>query len=174
MGLQRKTLLGIAEERDGRRGAGNAIANTGVAVFAALLAALSYAKEAGLIAMAAALTAGASDTIASEIGKAWGRTTWALLPPKPVRPGTPGAVSLEGTAAGLAGAGALAALAIALGLVPATALWPIVIGATIGSTAESLLAAAFEPAGILNNDPLNLINPALAAYAAVTIAGFLS
>ena len=31
MGLQRKTLLGIAEERGGRRGAGNAIANTGVA-----------------------------------------------------------------------------------------------------------------------------------------------
>ena len=47
MGLQRKTLLGIAEERGGRRGAGNAIANTGVAAAAAILAALSYGTEAG-------------------------------------------------------------------------------------------------------------------------------
>jgi uncharacterized membrane protein len=36
LGLQRKMLLGIAEERGGRRGAGNAIANTGVAAIAAL------------------------------------------------------------------------------------------------------------------------------------------
>ena len=78
MGLHRKTLLGIAEERGGRRGAGNAIANTGIAAIAALLAALSYGHEAGLIAMTAALVAGASDTIASEIGKAWGTRTWAL------------------------------------------------------------------------------------------------
>ena len=37
LGLRRKTLLGIAEERGGRRGAGNAIANTGFATAAALL-----------------------------------------------------------------------------------------------------------------------------------------
>ena len=35
LGLRRKTLLGIAEARGGRRGAGNAIANTGVAAAAA-------------------------------------------------------------------------------------------------------------------------------------------
>ena len=35
IGLHRKTLLGIAEERGGRRGAGNAIANTGIATIAA-------------------------------------------------------------------------------------------------------------------------------------------
>src|SRR6185436_7486901 len=108
MGLERKTLLGIEEERGGRRGAGNAIANTGIAAAAALLAVLSYATDAATIAMAAALVAGASDTVASEIGKAWGTRTWALLPPRSVRPGTPGAMSLEGTAAGLVGAAALA------------------------------------------------------------------
>ena len=45
LGLRRKTLLGIAEERGGRRGAGNAIANTGVAAAAAVLGALSYAQR---------------------------------------------------------------------------------------------------------------------------------
>ena len=173
MGLHRKTLLGIAEERGGRRGAGNAIANTGIAAIAALLAALSYGREAGLIAMTAALVAGASDTIASEIGKAWGTRTWALLPPRLVRAGTSGAMSLEGTAAGLLGAASLGALAIGLGLVPHSALLPVVAGSTAGALVESLLAASFEAPGILNNDALNFINTALAAYVAVSVAGLL-
>ena len=174
LGLRRKTLLGIAEERGGRRGAGNAIANTGVAAVAAFVSATSYAHEAGLIAFAAALTAGASDTIASEIGKAWGRSTWAILPPKRVPPGTSGAMSLEGTAAGLIGAAGLASLAIAFGLIPPFALIPLVAAATIASLVESLLAATFEPAGVLNNDALNLLNTAVAAFAAVSLAGAFS
>ena len=174
MGLHRKTLLGIAEDRGGRRGAGNAIANTGVAVAAAILSVVSYAHGAALIAFCAALTAGASDTIASEIGKAWGRSTWAILPPGPVRPGTPGAMSLEGTAAGLVGAAGLGLLGVALQLVPAPALVAIVIGATAGSLAESLLGASLEGPGILNNDSLNLINTAIAAFVAVSVAGWTS
>jgi uncharacterized protein (TIGR00297 family) len=174
MGLNRKTLLGIAEERGGRRGAGNAIANTGIATIAALLASLSYGREAGLIAMTAALVAGASDTIASEIGKAWGTRTWSLLPLQLVRAGTPGAMSLEGTAAGLLGAAALGALAIGLGLVPPSALLPVVAGSTAGALVESLLAANFEAPGIVNNDALNFINTALAAYVAISFAGMLS
>jgi uncharacterized protein (TIGR00297 family) len=171
MGLRRKTLLGIAEERGGRRGAGNAIANTGIAAVAAALAALSSSTGAALIAMTAALVAGASDTVASEIGKAWGTRTWAILPPRLVLPGTPGAMSMEGTAAGLVSAAALAGFAVWLSIVPAAAMLPIVIGSTIGAIAESLLAAAFEPSGVLNNDALNLINTAIAAYTAVAIAG---
>jgi uncharacterized protein (TIGR00297 family) len=174
MGWRRKALLGIEEERGGRRGAGNAIANTGVAVVAALLAALTYGTEAGLIAMTAALVAGASDTVASEIGKAWGTRTWALLPLRRVRAGTVGAMSFEGTAAGLAGAAILAGLAIALGLVARGALLPIVAGAALGSLAESLLGASLEAQGVLNNDVLNLINTAVAAYVAVSVAGLLS
>ena len=174
MGLERKRLLGIAEERGGRRGAGNAIANTGVAAIAAMLAVLSYAQDAGLIAFVAALTAGASDTIASEIGKAWGRRTWSLLPLRPVPPGTSGAMSLEGTAAGLVGAAALAALALALGILPRHAMIPLIVAATVGSLVESLLAATFEGPGILNNDALNLINTAVAAFVAVSIAELVS
>ena len=75
LGLRRKTLLGIAEERGGRRGAGNAIANTGFATAAALLSVLSIERDLALLAFVAALAAGGSDTIASEIGKAWGRRT---------------------------------------------------------------------------------------------------
>lgn len=171
MGLGRKTLLGIAEARGGRRGAGNAIANTGIAAGAAVLSAVAYAHDAALLAFAASLTAGASDTIASEIGKAWGRSTWLIAPLRRVPPGTSGAVSLEGTAAGLVGAGALATAAFALGIVPGEALLPIVAGATIGSFIESGLGATLEAPGILNNDALNFINTGIAAFAALVISG---
>jgi uncharacterized protein (TIGR00297 family) len=174
LGLRRKTLLGIAEERGGRRGAGNAVANTGVAAVAALMSALTYAHAPSMIAFAAALAAGGSDTMASEIGKAWGRHAFLVPTFRRVPPGTSGAVSLEGTAAGLLGAIGLAAAAAALGLIPSDALLPIVAGATIGSFAESLLGATLEGPGILNNDLLNFLNTAIAAFAAVTIAGALA
>src|SRR4029450_2916061 len=110
LGLQRKMILGISEERGGRRGAGNAIANTGAAAVAALLVGLAAAAGAARIAFAAALTAGGSDTFASEIGKAWGRRTWSITTLERVPPGTSGAMSLEGTLAGIAGAFTLAAI----------------------------------------------------------------
>jgi uncharacterized protein (TIGR00297 family) len=171
IGLQRKTILGIAEAREGRRGAGNAIANTGIAAAAAILAAVTYANYGAMIAFVAALTAGASDTVASEIGKAWGRRTWLLVPFQRVQPGTPGAVSLEGTVAGLLGAFGLAAVAVVLDLVPARTLLPIVAGATIGSFVESALGATLEANGVLNNDVLNFINTGVAAFAALMISG---
>ncbi len=109
LGLRRKTLLGIAEERGGRRGAGNAIANTGLAALAALLAVTTHATGAAMIGFVATLTAAGSDTVASEIGKALGRRTYMVHTLSAVPPGTPGAISLEGTAAGLVCACALAA-----------------------------------------------------------------
>jgi uncharacterized protein (TIGR00297 family) len=173
MGLRRKTLLGIAEAHGGRRGAGNAIANTGIAAVAAATSVFTYAHDAALLAFAAALTAGASDTVASEIGKAWGRSTWLIAPMRRVPPGTSGALSLEGTAAGIIGAAVLAVFAVVMQLVPTTALVPIVAGATIASLIESGLGATLEPPGILNNDALNFINTGVAAFAALVIRDLL-
>jgi uncharacterized protein (TIGR00297 family) len=169
MGLSRKQRLGIAEERGGRRGAGNAIANCGVAAVAAVTAVTTPYAPASLVALVAALTAGGSDTVASEIGKAWGRSTFLVTTFCRVKPGTPGAMSGEGTAAGLASATALAALGAALGLVPASAILAIVAGATAGALIESALAATLEGPGILNNDMLNFINTAAAAAVALVL-----
>jgi uncharacterized protein (TIGR00297 family) len=168
MGLARKERLGIAEERGGRRGAGNAIANCGVAAVAAVAAVTTPYPSASLVALVAALTAGGSDTVASEIGKAWGRSTFLVTTFRRVTPGTPGAMSVEGTAAGLAGAVALAGVGAALGLVAASAVLPIVAAATAGALIESALGATLEGPGILNNDMLNFINTAVAA--AITLA----
>ncbi len=169
LGLRRKIALGIAEERGGRRGAGNAIANCGVATLAAVAVATTpYGSEA-LVGLVAALTAGGSDTVASEIGKAWGRSAFLVTGLRRVPPGTSGAMSLEGTAAGLGAAVALAALAVPLRLIAAPAILPVVVGATAGALVESVLGATLERPGILNNDMLNFINTAVAALVALAI-----
>jgi uncharacterized protein (TIGR00297 family) len=171
LGLRQKRRLGIEEARGGRRGAGNAFANTGGAAAAAVLSASSYATQPALLAFVAALAAAGSDTAASEIGKAWGRRTYLVSTLRRVAPGTSGAVSFEGTAAGLLGALALGALGVALGLVPARMLMPVVAGATIGSFAESAIGATLEGRGVVNNDVLNFLNTAIAAAAALFLAG---
>jgi len=171
LGLARKQRLGIAEERGGRRGAGNAIANCGVAAVAAVCAVTTPYPAEALCALVAALTAGGSDTVASEIGKAWGRATFLVTTLGRVKPGTPGAMSVEGTAAGLLGAFALAATGAAVGLIPFSAVLLVAAAATAGALVESALGATLEGPGILNNDVLNFLNTAVAAAVAVALQG---
>jgi uncharacterized protein (TIGR00297 family) len=168
-GIARKERLGIAEERGGRRGAGNAIANCGVAAVAAICAVTTTYPAEALCALVAALTAGGSDTIASEIGKAWGRSTFLVTTLRRVKPGTSGAMSVEGTVAGLLGAIALAACGAALGVIPFSAVLPVVAAATAGALVESALGATLEGPGILNNDMLNFLNTAVAAAVALAL-----
>ena len=170
LGLQRKVLLGIAEERSGRRGAGNALANCGVATAAAIAVVSTPHPTAALLALAAALVAGGSDTVASEIGKAWGRSTFLITSFGRVKPGTPGAMSLEGTTAGVVAAFGLASLAVALGQIAWGMTAAVVIAATVGALVESMLGATLEGPGILNNDLLNFINTAVAAAVALVLA----
>lgn len=170
MGWQRKTILGIAEERGGRRGPGNAIANCSVAAACAALALATGHQREALLAVVAALTAGSSDTVASEIGKAWGRRTFSVTSFATVRPGTSGAISLEGTSAGVAASLVLALLAVAAGLIERPLIWAVVAGAFAGSVVESLLASRLEAPGIFNNDALNFVNTLVAAIVAVLLA----
>ena len=169
IGLARKRTLGIAEERGGRRGGGNAFANTGIAAIAAAMSVLTYAHGDARLAFVAALVAGSSDTVASEIGKAWGRRTFLLTTGRRVPPGTSGAMSLEGTVAGILSAGLLAAAACGLGFIGMTQLALVVIAATVGALVESALGATLEDRGVLNNDVLNFVNTGVAAFVAVEL-----
>jgi uncharacterized protein (TIGR00297 family) len=58
-----------------------------------------------------------ADTSSSEIGKAYGQTTYLITTLQRVPRGTEGAVSLEGTAAGMVAAAGVAGMALALGQV---------------------------------------------------------
>jgi len=170
LGMKRKVLLGIEEQQGGRRGAGNAFANCGIAALAAVAAVTTPYHAAAWLAFVAALTAGGSDTVASEIGKAWGRSTFLVTSFSRVKPGTPGAMSLEGTTAGIVAAFALAMTGVALGQITTAMVLAVVVGATAGALVESLLGATLEGPGILNNDMLNFINTAVAVVVALVIA----
>lgn len=172
IGLQRKLAAGIAEERGGRRGAGNAIANTGLAAFASVLS-LGSLDDLPRLAMVTALATSASDTVASEIGKAWGRTTWLITGFRRVPPGTSGAVSLEGTTAGILSAALLAWLAAVLGVIGAEWIGCVVAGATLASLVESALGATLETGGTLNNDALNFVNATIGSGLAIACARWL-
>lgn len=169
IGWQRKQTLGIAEEREGRRGAGNALANCLLAAVAAIVAITSPYQALAWLAFVTALTAGAADTVASEIGKAWGRRTLLVVGFRPVPPGTSGAVSVEGTLANIVAAIGLAALGATLGLIPAAMIPMVVVSALAGAFVESALGATLEKPGILNNDLLNFINTAVAVAVVLLI-----
>lgn len=167
VGLARKTALGIAEPRSGRRGAANALANTGLAAAAALVMCTPWA-DAASVAFVASLVAGASDTVASEIGKARGGRTVRLRTFAAVPPGTPGAVSVVGTVAGAAAATGLAGLAALLSLVPGWCVPVVAASALTASFVEGFLAATGERGGLATHGR-NLITTATAATLALIV-----
>ena len=99
-----------------------------------------------------------------------GRSTFLVTSFGRVKAGTPGAMSLEGTVAGLLAALGLAALAVWLGLIDGSTIVAVVVGATAGALVESVLAATLEEPGMVNNDMLNFINTAVAAVVPLSIA----
>ena len=184
LGLQRKQELGIAEGRDGRRGPenvwGSAAAATVVAICItlvdnhggdpALLAALR-------LAFVASFAAKLADTCGSEIGKRWGRRTLRITDLCQVAPGTEGAVSLEGTLAGLLGALLLAGAAAALGLLGSSAaelsgaLGQVVAVAVLASLAESWIGSVAQVRlGWLSNEAVNGLMTTLAAALSLLVS----
>jgi uncharacterized protein (TIGR00297 family) len=166
-GHTRKAAAGIAEERGGRRGPGNAIANTGIAMCAALVGAGSADPTLPWLALVAAVATAGSDTVASEVGKAWGRTTLLITTLRRVPPGTSGAVSIEGTLAGVVAAALLAAIGAAMGLVSWVAVPIVAAAATLASLLEGVLGATLEARGMLTNDVVNGVNSAMGAALAL-------
>ncbi|MGC8763862.1 MAG: DUF92 domain-containing protein [Acidobacteriota bacterium] len=130
-GKATKERRGIAEGDGGRRGAPS--------VFSKGFAPALYAWLSPT-AFGAALAVYAADTVATEFGKASRGRTYSLLQRREVPAGTPGGVSLPGSAAGLA---ALALMAAAFGLLlgPAGRLG----GGAFLARAEARTGGAFLP-----------------------------
>ena len=173
LGYAKKAMLGIAQERGGRRGAKNAIANTGAALMFAFLAVTTPHAAAFTIALVAAFATAAADTVSSEIGQAFGRTTYLVTTLERVPAGTEGAVSLEGTLAGIAASTVVAAFAGATSLIS----WPgaavVVAAAFIGTTFESYLGATLERTNAIDNEIVNFANTLAGGLAAMGIWGLL-
>ena len=169
VGYARKAARRIAQEEGGRRGARHAIANCGVAVALAFLAAGTPHTTAMLIAFTASLATAVFDTVSTEIGQVYGRHPILITTLKPVPPGTDGAVSLEGTAAGLAAGAALSVLAWGMGMIPLAGAAVAVVASFIGTTVESYLGATVEALKMVDNEAVNFANTLVGALAALAI-----
>jgi uncharacterized protein (TIGR00297 family) len=170
IGYAKKALLGIAQERGGRRGAKHAIANTGAGVIFAFLAIATPYHTIFALALVAAFATAAADTVSSEIGQAFGRTTYLVTSFKRVPPGSEGAVSLEGTLAGVAASTVIAAFAAAVSLIT----WPgaaiVVAAAFVGTTLESYLGATLQRTDVIDNEVVNFANTLAGGLAAMGLS----
>jgi len=170
LGYAQKAAIAIAQEKGGRRGAKNALAKVTVPALCALFAATSSARPLFLLAFAAALATATADTVASEIGKLWGRRTFLITTFRAVPRGTEGAVSLEGTVAGILAALAVAVLAYAVRLLPAAEVGIVVLAAFLATSLESLIGATVEAHGLLDNESVNFLATLAGALCAVGLA----
>jgi uncharacterized protein (TIGR00297 family) len=167
LGYKRKAAQNLAQEKGGRRGARHAFANAGVAMACALFAGLTDYPVLFALAFAASFATAAADTASSEIGQLLGKRTFLITTFRPVPRGTEGAVSLEGTLAGVAASLVIGGLGALLHLYPWTGVLPIAIAAFVGTTFESVVGAALEKRQLLDNEALNFLNTLVGALVVV-------
>ncbi len=114
-----------------------------------------------------------SDTTASEVGKAYGKTTYLITTLQSVPRGTEGAVSLEGTLAGVVASIAIAFLGYVVGLIDLLGLLWCVLAAFIATNLESVIGATLQSKySWLTNEVVNIINTLIGAVAAILMAWF--
>ncbi|MEG4838636.1 TIGR00297 family protein [Microcoleus sp. B9-D4] len=124
-----------------------------------------------LLGYAASFCTKLSDTCASEIGKAYGKRTFLITSLQPVPRGTEGAVSLEGTIAGIVGSILIALLSWAVGLIDLTGILFCVIAAFIATNIESVIGATVQSKfEWLTNEVVNFFNTLIGAIAAIVLA----
>lgn len=174
LGRAKKERLGTAEKSHGRA-ASQVAANLGIAALVSgqnmqswfidthrLLPATLAPMPLFAVGLAA-LAEAAADTVSSETGQVLGGRPRMITTLRTVDPGTDGAISLNGTLAGMVAA-AIVALAGTLALRSDFGMfWISCAGAIFGLLFDSLLGATFERRGWLNNDAVNFLSTAAAA-----------
>lgn len=170
IGYRRKAEKGLAQEEGGRRSAKHAVANAGVGLMLAFLAFATGHPALFALAFVAAFATAAADTVSSEIGQLLGKHPYLVTTFRPVPPGTEGAVSVEGTVAGVLASAAVAGAACALGLVTLAGALVVVAAAFVGTTLESVIGATLEQLKLVDNEAVNFANTLIGALAAIAIA----
>lgn len=179
VGMAEKEAAGIAEKRSGARGPENvwgSAASSTLCALATLLVPVEY-RPLLCLGYVSGFSTKLSDTTASEIGKAYGQRTFLITTLRPVPQGTEGAVSLEGTLAGMAGSVVIAVLAWTVGLISGVGIGWCVIAAFIATNLESVIGATVQSKFTwLTNEVVNGINTLIGVVSAMGMAiawGFL-
>jgi len=171
-----KKAEGTAEKRGGRRGPGSVWGSgtAGVLCAMATIWGVGGPKWIGLwdLGFLASFCTKLSDTIGSEIGKAFGKTTYLVTTMAVVPRGTEGAVSLTGTIAGFVASIFLAYVGYAIDMTDTIGAVICVIAAQVGNLCESFVGAALQGQNgyeWLTNDISNIINISIGALLAILL-----
>ncbi len=168
IGYRRKQQLGSAERRGGRN-AGQVLANLGVSGLAALLYAWRHDPRL-LLAIAAALSEVAADTLSSEIGTVLGGTPRLIMTWEAVPAGTDGAITWLGTLVALVSASLISLVCLFTRVIRVGEVSVSVAAAILGTLVDSLLGATLERKGVFGNNAVNLLSTAGAAMLAWIMA----
>lgn len=154
------------EHRRGR-GAGQVLANGLAASVLAVWGGVAP-SVAVWTAFAAALAASTADTWATEVGMLSPSPPRLITTWRPVARGTSGGVTVQGTIAGIVGAGAVAVLGTLLLAAPPSAVWLAGVSAML---VDSVLGATVEQrVSWVTNDVVNLTMTVLGATLAALLA----
>lgn len=176
VGMAEKEAAGIAEKRSGARGPenvwGSALTGTICAIAAYLLTPTQpQLVPFLLLGYVASISTKLSDTCASEVGKAYGKRTFLITTLQAVERGTEGAVSLEGTIAGLVGSLVIAIAGWAVGLIDLTGIAICLVAAFVATNLESVIGATLQNKfDWLTNELVNVLNTLIGAGVAIALA----
>ncbi len=167
-----KAALAIAEENNGRRTAGQVLANAGVAgILGVYIYLLPEQTNMLRLMMAGGFSAAAADTLSSELGNVYGSRYYNIISFKRDERGLNGVISAEGTLAGIIGS-MIIAIVYSVGFGWSADFFWIVIGGTAGNLADSLLGATVERRRYLDNNAVNFLNTSVGALTAMVLDGF--
>ncbi|MEA5572097.1 TIGR00297 family protein [Calothrix sp. UHCC 0171] len=183
IGMAQKEAEGIAEKRSGMRGPENVwgsaliggLCAVGAGIFSSNIfspsSSLSSLSSLFIIGYVASFSTKLSDTCASEVGKAYGQRTFLITTLQPVPRGTEGAVSLEGTLAGLVASAAQALVGFGVGLIGGLDIAWCILAAFIATNIESVIGATLQSKyDWLTNELVNVLNTLIGAIAAMLLA----
>ncbi|MDZ8257843.1 TIGR00297 family protein [Nostoc sp. ChiQUE01b] len=185
IGMAQKQAEGIAEKRSGARGPENvwgsaltgALCALGVGIINSGFlvptpqSLIPNSQSLLLLAYVASFSTKLADTTASEVGKAYGKSTFLITTLQPVPRGTEGAVSLEGTLAGIVASVAIAFVGWGVGLIDLLGVAWCVLAAFIATNLESVIGATLQSKYTwLTNEVVNIFNTLIGAIASVLFA----
>ncbi|MEH1872427.1 TIGR00297 family protein [Nostoc sp.] len=185
IGMAQKEAEGIAEKRSGARGPENVwgsaltgalcalgvgIINSGF-IIPSSQSLVPNLQSLLLLGYVASFSTKLADTTASEVGKAYGKSTFLITTLQPVPRGTEGAVSLEGTLAGIVASVAIAFVGWGVGLIDLLGVVWCVLAAFIATNLESVIGATLQSKyNWLTNEVVNIFNTLIGAIAAMLLA----
>ncbi|EPS73378.1 hypothetical protein M569_01380, partial [Genlisea aurea] len=174
--MAQKEAEGVAEKKRGRRGPSSVIGSSAAAIVCSLLSIYTVGGKAHhlwTLGFVANFCTKLSDTVSSEIGKAYGKTTYLVTTLKKVPRGTEGAISVEGTVAGLLSSVLLAFIGCCLlGQISLIEGIACVVASQLANLGESFIGALLqdrEGTQWLNNDVVNVINISMGSIFAILI-----